>query len=62
MSPSGAVGLVQGLTGLQSAQAFVRAQAGLQRGALDLQQQVIEQLLAQLLQQVGIATQLNLIA
>ena len=62
MSPSGAVSLVQSLTGLQTAQAFAGAQAGLQRGTLDLQQHLIEQLFAQLLQQVGIGANLNLLA
>lgn len=58
---SGAVSLASTLSGVQNAQTALQFQAGVQRDVLDLQQQVIEQLFAQLLAQAGIGTNLNLI-
>lgn len=59
---SDVVGALTGSTSLEAAQALLSAQVGLQRDALDLQQQLVEQLLAQLLQHVGIGARLNLLA
>ena len=60
MSGSGAVGLASNLTSLASAQVVLNAQAGLQRGVLDLQQDIMAQLFAQMLAQLGQGIHLNI--
>lgn len=62
MSSSGAASLAASLSGVQAATAALGFQASVQRGVLDLQQQLIEQLLAQFLSQMGIGANLNLTA
>lgn len=56
MPGSGAVGLASSLTSLDTAQAVLSAQVGVQRGVLDLQQQIMQQLFAQM----GMGVNLNL--
>lgn len=58
---SGAVSLASSLSGVQNAQTALQFQVGVQRDVLDLQQQVIEQLFAQLLAQAGIGANLDLV-
>ena len=62
MAGSGAVGLATSLTSMGTAQAMLSAQAGIQRGVLDLQQDVIQQLLAQMMMDLGHGVNLNLLA
>lgn len=62
MSGSGAVGLAGSLSGISTAQAMLSAQASLQRGVIDLQQDLITQLLSQIMVDLGRGVHLNLLA
>ncbi len=62
MSGSGAVGLAGSLSGISTAQAMLSAQANLQRGVIDLQQDLITQLLSQIMVDLGRGVHLNLLA
>ena len=62
MSPSGAVSIVQSLSSLDTAQAALSAQVSVQRGVLDLHQDIILRLLASAFADVGVGANLNLLA